>query len=404
MKLFSVAFILILFSCSVLSAPEEASTALLRGANEEDYYDDLQEVSHGADNQNLRRTAEAVFASNEEASTLLEEGYEDDFGEDHHEGDHHRRLSVKADCVRFYEHPDFKGKYYEVCRDHTKRTSERREDVARHNRRWNDNISSLKVGRKVKLYVFEHGSFGGDVKEFGPGREVKNLRYEKRGRKRSWDDCISGFKVVNAEPPFGDDCVRFYEHGGYNGNSYTVCGRGKKLDFASHVHDWNDRISSMKVGRNVVVRIFDGGNYHGSLAEFDNDVGNMSAKDRGRGQNWNDVISSIEVVGPYDTPNCAIDVRDQSGEYEEERYRCKIEKKGKPCRLPNKDTSKVVVLPDEFNYGGPILRSRFCTCKVRIEDHFSGSATKEYKIEPYSAVRPSWGESFYRKFTAECWS
>jgi hypothetical protein len=90
-----------------------------------------------------------------------------------------------------------------------------------------------------------------------------------------------------AEPRNG---ACFYEDADYGGN-YFCLRSGERLD--SIPDGMNDRISSIRTFGDVDVTVFRDRSYNGSSARFDYDVPNL------RQGNWNDRISSIQVGRSY---------------------------------------------------------------------------------------------------------
>ncbi|MDD4881122.1 MAG: phospholipase A2 [Gallionellaceae bacterium] len=64
--------------------------------------------------------------------------------------------------------------------------------------KWNDRISSIKVGSGARVLIFEHINFGGRCMALSSGRDYPNMTSEKTGLSGSanWNDRISSLKVV----------------------------------------------------------------------------------------------------------------------------------------------------------------------------------------------------------------
>jgi hypothetical protein len=59
--------------------------------------------------------------------------------------------------------------------------------------------------------------------------------------------------------------------------------------------NWNDRISSLKVGKNACVTFWQDINYRGSKGTYEADGRNVKAVSSLVGPGWNDKISSIKI-------------------------------------------------------------------------------------------------------------
>ncbi|EEQ09990.1 Beta-gamma-crystallin [Yersinia mollaretii ATCC 43969] len=127
--------------------------------------------------------------------------------------------------------------------------------------KWNDRISSISVSKGMIVTVYEDGDFAGrslTLKEsidFLSSKGAKGL-----------NDAISSFSIKHA--------ACFYEYDQYFGGSMCLSG-GEKMDLykglESHIdRSLNDRVSSIKVPKNMQVTLFKDDNYNGdkiTLAE-----------------------------------------------------------------------------------------------------------------------------------------
>ena len=108
--------------------------------------------------------------------------------------------------------------------------------------RWNDRISSIRVGPGVTVQVCEHANFAGDCR-----------RYDHNANRLAANDSISSYRVGG---PFqvGDGRrgrVCFYEHWDFSGNRFCA-DQGQSAAFVGQA--WNDRISSIQVGPGATLR------------------------------------------------------------------------------------------------------------------------------------------------------
>ncbi|MGQ9674000.1 MAG: peptidase inhibitor family I36 protein [Candidatus Aminicenantales bacterium] len=91
-----------------------------------------------------------------------------------------------------------------------------------------------------QLYVYEHVNYEGAYIRFDGTRDEPDLRSYNTGPLGSpnWNDRISSFKI-------GSDLkVVFYEHINYKGASWTVKGPAEISSMVSN--GWNDRVSSLR--------------------------------------------------------------------------------------------------------------------------------------------------------------
>jgi hypothetical protein len=163
---------------------------------------------------------------------------------------------------------------------------------------WNDQISCITIGSEIsKVIVFENTNFGGKRKEF-------SRTYTNPFGARSfaggdwWNDKISSLKVIGPAPA---NNVVFYQDGDYNGNQIQLhTGEYKDLRSydtgASGTPDWNDKISSMKIGTGITkVTVYWDINCGGKSREFKRQSDNPDGCWSLTGDGWNDKISSIKV-------------------------------------------------------------------------------------------------------------
>ncbi|MEW5765817.1 MAG: peptidase inhibitor family I36 protein [Acidobacteriota bacterium] len=91
-----------------------------------------------------------------------------------------------------------------------------------------------------QLYVYEHINYGGAYIRWDGIRDISDLRSYNTGAlgTPNWNDRISSFKV-------GSDLkVIFYEHINYKGASWTVTGPASIPSLVPN--GWNDRASSLR--------------------------------------------------------------------------------------------------------------------------------------------------------------
>ena len=157
---------------------------------------------------------------------------------------------------------------------------------------FNDEISSYEIELGMECIVTEHANFGGKV---DPLTGSGNLSGE-------WNDTISSIKCA-PEGYFSSTTdpliARVFEHDYFAGAQRDIpVGEAGWLYF-SELEEWNDRISSIKVGPNLKCDFYEDSNYGGikySIGPNQYDVRLSSS-------GWNDKISSVECREFVPTPS-----------------------------------------------------------------------------------------------------
>ena len=155
-----------------------------------------------------------------------------------------------------------------------------------------DRISSIRVVGRVEVIVFRDVRFRGPSARFS--NDVRDLRRE------GWSDAISSLRVVRDDREWERDRERgpawgsnqpipregacFYQDANFRGQYFCV---PQGASFASVPPGFNDRISSIRVIRAIVI-IFSDSEFGGRSIRVSSNVPNL-------GGSWNDRISSIRV-------------------------------------------------------------------------------------------------------------
>ena len=147
---------------------------------------------------------------------------------------------------------------------------------------WNDMISSIKIGAGItKVVLYQDINFKGKTKTIKTDTDLSGTW---------WNDRISSFKIVlmPAAPPSGT--VRFYWDKEYQGSSFDASGVEENANLVQS--GWNDKISSIMVGSECEVKVFEHINFNADggkskIIKTDTDLS---------GTWWNDKISSFRVV------------------------------------------------------------------------------------------------------------
>lgn len=149
---------------------------------------------------------------------------------------------------------------------------------------WNDRISSVRVGRNSGgVELCRDNSFGGGCEFFAA--DVPGLG--------GFNDAASSFRVGQRSPSPPEapapptDQVCFFENFDYSGASF--CRAAGEAATALNA-DWNDRISSIRVGATVWVQVCSDFNFGGACNSIGSSVPQLPASS-------NDNISSFRVIG-----------------------------------------------------------------------------------------------------------
>jgi hypothetical protein len=160
-----------------------------------------------------------------------------------------RRNSISSVRIRgraeitLYQHPNFQGREVSIDSSVT--------DLRMIAKFWNDETDSLRVSkagfggghdrderRADRVCVYEHVNYQGHSQCWDSGEEIEDLR------DIGWNDGISSVRT------FGRTKVAFYEHAGFDGQRLIV---DRDIPDLTQVRangnsNWNDRISSVRVG------------------------------------------------------------------------------------------------------------------------------------------------------------
>ncbi|MGA9750221.1 MAG: peptidase inhibitor family I36 protein [Acidobacteriota bacterium] len=145
-----------------------------------------------------------------------------------------------------------------------------------------------------QVFVYQHGNYGGALMRFDHNQEVADLRSYNTGGtgSPSWNDQISSLKVgVNKK-------LLLYEHINFQGAmlvvQYDAC-KSNSNTWAGMPSGWNDRVSSFKVvdadnppaqppdASGNQVYVYEDKNYGGNYMRFDHDtdVGDLRSYNTG---------------------------------------------------------------------------------------------------------------------------
>jgi hypothetical protein len=189
----------------------------------------------------------------------------------------------ERDQVCVYEHADYGG--WEQCYG----AGEDVRDLG--NRR--NSISSVRIRGRAEITLYQHPDF--------QGREVSidSSTPDLRQIARFWNDETDSLRVSTAD--FGgrhrggrrEDRVCVYEHVNYQGHS-QCWDSGEEIDDLQSI-GWNDGISSVRVFGGTRVAFYEHSEFDGQRLIVDHDIPDLTQVRAGGNSNWNDRISSVRV-------------------------------------------------------------------------------------------------------------
>jgi len=169
--------------------------------------------------------------------------------------------------------------------------------------KWNDRIRSLKVGSGTRIMLYQHANFGGASISFEGDGTYNNDVPDLHGL--GWGDMVSSFKVRRVANPEANQ-VFLFEHENYDGAAlYLTVGQSLpdlRQTMISSGKSWNDKISSLKIGKDALVHVWTDINYTGPSKPYSGDGQGYAAFTSLHAEGWGDKISSLKVRAPGWTP------------------------------------------------------------------------------------------------------
>jgi hypothetical protein len=158
----------------------------------------------------------------------------------------------------------------------------------------NDSISSYEIDPGSECLVAEHEEFGGEVMVLTGSDNIPAYLNDK----------ISAIRCMPAgeyDSSIDSQGIMIYEHDHYAGESYFISLSKNAGGIVEEIPpDWNDRISSVKVGVDL--------KFNCAFFEHGDEKGNGYPVSSGQkiprlGEDWNDKVSSLKCVQLTPTPN-----------------------------------------------------------------------------------------------------
>ena len=160
-----------------------------------------------------------------------------------------------------------------------------------------NSISSVRIMGRAEITLYQHPFFKG--REVTIASSVSNLNEVGK----FWNDETDSLRV--SAPGFRgggrpdreerrEERVCVYQHVGFQGNSQCFDAGDEVRDLRSI--GWNDGISSIRVFGRMQVAVFEDANFQGQRMIVEGDIDDLTRVGGGRGD-WNDRISSLRVGG-----------------------------------------------------------------------------------------------------------
>jgi len=176
-------------------------------------------------------------------------------------------------------------------------------------------FSSIRVYGRVHVTVFDEDGFRGRSTDFTS--DVPNLQLRAASGGHTWNDRIQSFRVVadDGRPGLGPapapapgpvgrlpeprqprNGVCVYERAQFQGRS-ECWESGEEVRDLARLHDWGDRISSIRVFGNGRALIYNNRDFRGESMSVERDIPDLSRVRMRGNQAWNNQISSLQIEG-----------------------------------------------------------------------------------------------------------
>jgi hypothetical protein len=175
-------------------------------------------------------------------------------------------------CV--YQHAGFQGN--SICWESWDRGSDNLSNTG-----MNDQISSIEITDNEAVTVCEHAYYQGQCRTYYSN--VYNLSGD-------FNDIISSVSINgnNQPQPEPNNDVCFYTDSNFRGASFCLSRWDRNGVANLDRTGFNDKISSIRIPRGVIVTVYEHANYGGQRRDYYDDVYNLSG-------DFNDIISSISI-------------------------------------------------------------------------------------------------------------
>ena len=212
--------------------------------------------------------------------------------------------------VCFYENANYGGNY--ICLNAGREYPDLGAFlVGTSNKNWHDKISSVIIGANACAVLWEHSNEGGYCLTLhGNGtsaRYIPNLSSYNFNDKASCIKC-NAFSSCPPKEPASNQVV-FFEHSNYDGYYmvYTADNDQSNIScyyMGSTPYNWNDKISSMKVGSQACATTWLDANYKGQRNFFEGNGSSVAGYPDLGASGLGDRITSFKIRG---RGNCSIE-------------------------------------------------------------------------------------------------
>lgn len=188
---------------------------------------------------------------------------------------HAQAFTPNANQVCFYEHENYGGNY--ICIS----SSGEYVDLGRYfvgtsNNNWHDKISSVIIGKNACAIMYEHPNGGGYCLTLrGNGTSTRKI---PKLSPYNFNDKASHIKSLaypeNLPPEPYPNEVYFFEHSNYDGYYLLMSQDDDIPDLTRYTlsetvtYNWNDRISSIRIGSNSALTTWFNINYSGQKTGY----------------------------------------------------------------------------------------------------------------------------------------
>lgn len=169
--------------------------------------------------------------------------------------------------------------------------------------KWNDRISSLAIGKNARVILYQHSDFRGPSISFeGDGTNsllIADLHL------LGWGGTVTSAKIRQRVFPAPDE-VLIFEHVNFDGGMLSPSAGGNYPDLRqwpiSGGKTWNDKISSLKIGKDALLCVYADIDFGGPSIVFSGDGQRNTDIISLHGTGWEDRISSMKVRARGWTP------------------------------------------------------------------------------------------------------
>jgi hypothetical protein len=263
------------------------------------------------------------------------------------------KLSPKHGCGWFYKDCDYEGSVYRYCSDQNSVSA-------------NDAFSSVKLGPQTVVTLYKDSEYrGSTVRLINDITCLKSI---------SFNDVTSSLKFERQRPNSG--CIFAYQDCDYFGNVKTYCSDQSSLS------DFNNVISSIRVGDKTELTLFDNASFSGFSFTTLDDSSCLTS------EYLNDRASSLKIGSITQTGKLLHAVRLFSPvtyfESKEEHFPCSVEDLSItwPTDLTNKDNIAT------YNYNAGSSVSAKAPYYVKIKNDGTGFKLVFVVVYAYNACGP----------------